>query len=50
MTTRKPLKTGAIPRDWASFTIATTWKDDERDAARRVRATAELEAHSRRKI
>lgn len=48
MTSRKPLKP-AIPRDWVSFAIDPEWKGEEQDAARRVRASDELEAHSRPK-
>ncbi len=44
MTISKP--TPKISRGWATFTVDAKWKNDERDAARRVRALAELEAHS----
>ncbi len=48
MTISKP-PTPTIPRSWASFAVDSEWTRDERDAARRVRALAELAAHSPRK-
>ncbi len=47
MTIPKPTPT--ISRGWVTFAIDANWTNDERDADRRVRALAELEAHSSRK-
>ncbi|HEX8222269.1 MAG TPA: hypothetical protein VF605_00470 [Allosphingosinicella sp.] len=49
MTRRKPPNPPATPRDRASFDVAPAWHSEEKDAARRARASAELEAHSLRK-
>lgn len=46
MTIPKPTPT--ISQGRATFAIDAEWTNDERDAVRKVRALAELEAHSPR--